>query len=65
MAKGRPKRCPFHSRAYGARCDLRAGHDGMCVTAGDGFAGGWDPRKGPAIPLAAEQERPGRGKRKG
>jgi hypothetical protein len=40
------KRCPYHSRAWGCRCDRPAGHAGDCCSAGDGFAGGWDPEKG-------------------
>jgi hypothetical protein len=40
------ERCPYHSRAWGCRCDLAAGHDGNCCSAGDAFAPGWDPSKG-------------------
>lgn len=37
-------RCPFHSRAWGCRCELPAGHDGeMCESQGDGFRGGHIP----------------------
>ncbi len=43
----KPTRCPFHSRAWGCQCELEAGHEGSCVSAGDGFAGGWDPKKQP------------------
>jgi hypothetical protein len=38
-------RCWFHSRAYGGRCEEAAGHEGLCYSLGDGFAGGWDPRE--------------------
>jgi hypothetical protein len=40
-----PERCPYHSRAYGGRCELPAGHDTKdgCVSAGDGFRSGWNP----------------------
>lgn len=37
------KRCPFHSRAQGYRCELEAGHEGICSNGGDGFVGGWFP----------------------
>lgn len=40
-------RCPFHSRAWGCRCERHLGHEDDCCSAGDGFAGGWDPNKGP------------------
>lgn len=43
-------RCPYHSRAWGCRCELESGHDGDCVSAGDGFAPGWDPSRGPPFP---------------
>lgn len=32
-------RCPRVSHAWGCRCELDAGHDGMCVSAGDAFFG--------------------------
>lgn len=37
------QRCGYHSRAWGARCDLEEGHDPDCVSAGDGFKGGYIP----------------------
>lgn len=48
MSKELPdnERCRFHSRAWGCRCDKPIGHDGDCVSMGDGFAGGWDPAQG-------------------
>lgn len=41
----RKRRCPFHSRAWGCRCERDAGHEGNCDSAGDGFVPGYDPRK--------------------
>ncbi len=41
------ERCPFYSRAYHAQCEKKEGHTGDCVSLGDGFAGGWDPKKNP------------------
>jgi len=37
------QRCGYHSRAWGCRCDLEIGHEGNCVSAGDGFKGGYIP----------------------
>lgn len=34
------ERCPFISRAYGGQCEKEAGHEGLCVSLGDGFHGG-------------------------
>jgi len=45
--KADENRCWFHSRAYGGRCEDKMGHKGGCVSLGDGFAGGWDPRTQP------------------
>lgn len=44
VAKAEPSspRCPFVSRAYGGQCEKTAGHDGLCVSLGDGFHGGPD-----------------------
>lgn len=44
------KRCRWHSRAYGVRCELEQGHTGLCVNAGDGFRAGWDGRNDPLSP---------------
>ena len=44
-----PERCPYHSRAWGCRCDYPAGHTKEsvgyddCNSAGDGFASGYNP----------------------
>lgn len=38
-----PERCPYHSRAWGCRCDLTTGHEGLCISHGDGFASGYIP----------------------
>lgn len=44
-----PERCPFHSRAWGCRCDYPAGHTKEsvgyddCNSKGDGFASGYNP----------------------
>ena len=36
-------RCPFHSRAWGCRCEKHSDHDGWCANSGDGFAPGFTP----------------------
>lgn len=57
------KRCPFHSRAYGGQCELDAGHAAeWCVSAGDCFAPGWDPKKtaDPTSPAANPHRTPKR-----
>lgn len=47
-----PERCPFHSRAWGCRCDLPAGHTKEsvgyegCHSGGDGFGSGYNPWTG-------------------
>lgn len=53
-------RCPFHSRAWGCRCDLKKGHEKLpetdsdysewCYSKGDGFAPGFDPTKERLLP---------------
>jgi len=53
-------RCPYHSRAWNCRCDLPAGHDGLCNSMGDGFAPGWDPNEGP--PMGPKDKERSRGR---
>lgn len=51
-----PDRCTFISRAWGCQCELKKGHEDLqptdkgysswCVSQGDGFAPGFDMKKG-------------------
>lgn len=51
-----PNLCPFVSRAWGCRCDLKKGHEELpsshpdfsklCVSKGDGFTSGFHPIEG-------------------
>ena len=36
-------RCPFYARAWLVQCEQDEGHDGLCVSVGDEFHGGWRP----------------------
>ncbi len=52
-------RCPFHSRAWGVRCEREKDHEGWCHNCGDGFAPGWDGKGDPLKrPAQRTKEKP-------
>ena len=49
-------RCPYNHQAWGARCKLYVGHDGVCESDKHDFKVSWDQKMVGDEPLPAETE---------